>query len=434
MRAPVDGRMSESGDLPLPDATTQMSAAAAGPPPRTESPAKPWYRRTGPLLALLLGAVAVLGLGGFLLAQSLDDDGQSTVSILRFDRTDIDGNPIERDLIAEVTGQAGAEDSFLWLRPPNANAPDPALARTSASSGRAEFRWGPTNDVEIPDEWTSTITLLEQFGAEASLIATDFECSLERRGQDAGLVTIAVAFDNPADLTAPRTATYLFPGFSFLAGDVMTCLIANGPAVPVVSDTSTSTTSTTTAPETTTTTLPPETTTTTLPPETTTTTLPPETTTTTAATTTTEPAETTTTVAVQGTVMDVIDNRADLSRLAELIDLAGLRDTLSNPAATLTMFTPNNDAFAAAETAPDAPDYSDPSVVERILLTHVHTGGKLTADEVFALPEIAVVEPGPHAIDAAAQTIGGIGIIELDVDGGNGLLHVLNGVLTPAAA
>jgi uncharacterized surface protein with fasciclin (FAS1) repeats len=185
----------------------------------------------------------------------------------------------------------------------------------------------------------------------------------------------------------------------------------------------------------TTTTLPPETTTTTTMLETTTTTLAPETTTTTAATTTTtEPADTTTTVAVQGTVMDVIDNRADLSRLAELIDLAGLRDTLSNPAATLTMFTPNNDAFAAAETAPDAPNYSDPGVVERILLTHVHTGGKLTADEVFALPEIAVVEPGPHAIDAAAQTIGGIGIIELDVDGGNGLLHVLNGVLTPAAA
>ena len=94
----------------------------------------------------------------------------------------------------------------------------------------------------------------------------------------------------------------------------------------------------------------------------------------------------------------------------------------------------HDEALAAAETAPDAPDYSDPSVVERILLTHVHTGDKLTADEVFALPEIAVVEPGPHAIDAAAQTIGGIGIIELNVDGGNGLLHVLNGVLTPAAA
>jgi uncharacterized surface protein with fasciclin (FAS1) repeats len=417
--------MSESEDLPLPDATTQMPAAAAGPPQGTDSTAKPWYQRPGPLLALLFGVVAVLGLGGFLLVQSLDDDGPSTVSILRFDRTDVEGNPIERDLIAEVTGQAGAEDRFLWLIPPNANAPDPALDRTSASSGRAEFQWGPTNDVEIPEEWTSTITLIEQFGAEESLVANNFDCSLERRGQDAGLVTIAVTFDNPADLTAPRTATYLFPGFSFLAGDVMTCVISNGVAV-AVPDTSTTTTpppaETTTS--TTTTTLPPETTTTT------TTTLPPETTT----TTTTLPAETTTTVAVETTVMDVIDSRADLSRLAELIDLAGLRATLSDPGATLTMFTPNNDAFAAAESAPAAPDYSDPAVVEPILLTHVHTAGKLTAAEVFALPEIAVVEPGPHAIDGGAQTIGGVAIIEVDVDGGNGFLHVLNGVLTPAAA
>ena len=427
--------MNDPGGLPEPDPTMQMPATSAGPPSEVDAPATPWYRKRWIPLAIL-GVAGVLALAGFLLSQALDDDTPPTVNQLRFDRIDVNGNPLAREVTGEVVGQPGDEDSFLWLAPPNAQAPQPALATTRGSSGRAEFQWAPSDNVEIPEEWTSTITLTEAFAAEESLSATDFECSLQRRGEDDGLVTIAVQFDSPADLTLPRTATYFFPRFSFVAGDVVTCLVPNGVEVPVA-------VATTTPPETTTTTLPPETTTTTLPPETTTTTtststtvpaettttLPPETT-----TSTTVPAETTTTVAAQGTVMDVIDTRADLSRLRELIDLAGLRDTLSDPAATFTMFTPNNQAFAAAESAPDAPDYADPNIVRPILLTHVHDAGKLSAADVFALPEISVIEPGPHAVDAAAQTIGGIEIIEADVDGGTGFLHVISGVLSPGVA
>jgi uncharacterized surface protein with fasciclin (FAS1) repeats len=485
----MTGAMGGSEDLPLPDATTQMPAAFAGPPPGTEAPLKPWYRRRGPQVALGLGLLTLLGLGGFLLYQSLEDDAPRTVSVLRFDRTDVDGNPIERDVIGTVIGQTGDEEQFLWLNPANVPATEPALVRTNSSTGRALFRWTPLTDVEIPAEWMSTITLTEVFAAEESLSASEFVCSLERRDEDVLDVTLAVVFDNPGDLRAPRTATYGFTDFSFLAGDIVVCAISNGVAAAVAEPIAVSLSTETPGPGdpvtvTVTNAAPgdpvvvqlgvsdevtsadasgnasatviapvepgdaigivrvglvefPFTVIVQLPdiPETTiTSTVPAETTTTTAATTesttSTVPAETTTTVAAQGTLMDVVDSRTDLSRLRDLIDLADLRGTLSDPAATITMFAPNNDAFDALPA--EGPNLTDPDIARRIVLTHVHNGGKLSAAEVLALLQIDVVQPGPHAVDAAAQTIGGVNIIEADVDGGNGFLHILSGVLTPA--
>jgi len=437
--------MSDHDRPTQPEPTTQIPAAGGssphGPPPAAppladDSADRPWYRRPGPLAAAVIGAIVALGLGGFLLATALaDDDEPSTVSILRFDRTDVDGNPIQRGLTAEVTGEPGSEDAFLWLAPPNVAAPEPAR-QTTNGAGRAVFRWAPVDDLESSEGWKSTIELVEQFTAEESLEAADFRCMLQRRGLDEGNITLTVSFDQPADVTAPRMATYRFPNFSFLGGDVVTCPVGSGPAVaPPSASSSVPADTTTTVPDTTTTVPDTTTTTTTVPATTTTTTVPATTTTTTVPATTTTVADTTTTVAVQDSVMAVIDARADLSRLAELIDVAGLRATLSDPAATLTLFAPNNAAFAAFESSGSAPDLADPAVVESILLTHVHNAAKLSSVDVLALAEIVVVQPGPHAIDntVTPPTMSGIGIIEGDVDGVNGFIHVLDGVLTPAA-
>jgi uncharacterized surface protein with fasciclin (FAS1) repeats len=185
----------------------------------------------------------------------------------------------------------------------------------------------------------------------------------------------------------------------------------------------------TTAPEETTTTLEPvettiETTTTAVE-----TTLPPE--------TTVAPATTIPVVTVppqpDATLWDIIVNSPDLSGLRGLIELAGLQDVLSDPAATLTLFAPSNTAIELAAAGVGAPDFTDPAVVRDILLTHVHTEGVLLAVDVLGLSEVTVANGGPHAIDASATppTIGGGGVLVVDVTSSNGVIHVIDLVLQP---
>ena len=233
--------MSDSGDLPPPDETTQMPATEAGPPPQgtPDTPAPgPWYTQRSAQVAMVLGALALLGLGALGLYQVLDDDVEQTpVSILQFVRVDQDGDPLEREVEAAIVGESGAANEFVWLLPPGSNAPQPAVTLTSSSSGRANFEWGPTREVEDRDLWTSSIVLQETFSAEESLLDTEIECSLQRLDEPDRTVLLVVTFDSPGDLRADRTATYTFPGYLFLVGDVVRCVVPNGPSVDPVEST-----------------------------------------------------------------------------------------------------------------------------------------------------------------------------------------------------
>jgi uncharacterized surface protein with fasciclin (FAS1) repeats len=129
--------------------------------------------------------------------------------------------------------------------------------------------------------------------------------------------------------------------------------------------------------------------------------------------------------------MDVIDGRSDLSTLRDLIDLAGLREVLSDPTATLTLFAPDDDAFDALLAAPDAPDVTDPDAVGELLLAHVDTDEVLDSEAVLGLTEVPVANGGPQPVDAGPPpTVGGAGIVEADVPADNGVIHVIDTVMT----
>jgi uncharacterized surface protein with fasciclin (FAS1) repeats len=121
--------------------------------------------------------------------------------------------------------------------------------------------------------------------------------------------------------------------------------------------------------------------------------------------------------------MGVIEGRADLSTLVGLIDLAGLRETLSSPG-TITLFAPNNDAFAALPALP-----ADEPTASALLLAHTNLIQVLVAADVLALPEVPVENGGPQPVDAGAATVGGAGIVEADLTSDNGVVHVLNAVM-----
>ena len=175
-------------------------------------------------------------------------------------------------------------------------------------------------------------------------------------------------------MTEPRTAAYSFSGVKFVPGDFATCPILSGD-MNVESTTTTTPETTTTTPETTTTT--PETTTTT--PETTTTT--PETTTTTPETTTTTPEtttttpETTTTVAPPeaATVLEIIENREDLSLFYEAIKVAGMENELKD-SGPFTIMAPNDEAMKQLA---DEPDLEDEAAAKDFVNAHVLEGEEL---------------------------------------------------------
>ncbi len=217
---------------------------------------------------------------------------------------------------------------------------------------------------------------------------------------------MTVEVDVP-DAAADQVANYTFPNYQFLAGDTVTCRLSS--IRPIETTTTTSTTV-------------------------------PETTTTVADTTTTvAPATTVPVVTVppqpEATLWDVIRNSPDLSELRALVELAGLQDVLSDPDATLTLLAPTNQAITTAAGGVGAPDFANPSIVESVLLTHVDDSQALLITQLLALvpPEFVVVNPGPHAIDAAANppTIGGAQILVADIEASNGVLHVIDQVLLP---
>jgi len=111
---------------------------------------------------------------------------------------------------------------------------------------------------------------------------------------------------------------------------------------------------------------------------------------------------------------------------------------LSDTSAEFTVFAPTNDAFAAI-TVP-----SDEGVVASILLHHVVSGNITSSDLVTGDNTVPSLLPNNSLTITLLGTNGNIadmtdgsgntdiGIIEVDVQAGNGVIHVINKVAIPA--
>ena len=390
------------------------SGMPPGPPPNAafgdpfgQEPT-PWYKKPGPLFALLVVLLAIGGVIAWLVLGGDDDESAATPesSLLVLEMSDETGAPLDVGFIVGVDGPAGSESDYTWLQPDGVAAGEVAGGSTG-SDGRVEFEWQPTGANSDPVTWAATVSALQQLPPGWTPPGPLVDCVLMRPDTADSVVSMAVGVDAP-DPAAEQTVGYTFPNYQFLAGDTVRCALTS--VQPVETTTTTSTTieeTTTTVAETTTTTIAPSTTVPVV-------TVPPQ---------------------AEATLWDVIDNSPDLSELKALIELAGLRDVLSDPNATLTLLAPSNQAITTAAAGVGAPDFSNPSVVEAVLLTHVDTTQALLFTELLALdpPEFVVANPGPHEIDASANppTIGGATVLVADVEASNGVLHVIDRVLLP---
>src|SRR3954452_14437451 len=159
-----------------------------------------------------------------------------------------------------------------------------------------------------------------------------------------------------------------------------------------------------------------------------------------AAPSTTVMAASATPAAEPATVVDIAANNSDFSTLVTAVKSAGLADTLSGQG-PFTVFAPTNEAFNAlpAGTVDNLLKPENNAQLTSVLTYHVVPGavlsGSLTDGMVVTTVEgqpltVGVTPSGVTLTDAAGNTAS---VTKADIPAGNGVVHVIDGVLLPAS-
>lgn len=152
-------------------------------------------------------------------------------------------------------------------------------------------------------------------------------------------------------------------------------------------------------------------------------------------TTTTSEATTTTTVAetADQTIVEIAAGDESFSTLVSLVTAAGLAETLSGDG-PFTVFAPTDEAFAAVPAETLEALQSDPQgALTEVLTLHVVPGTVMAADAADLVGQCAdTVNGGKLKIEQSGEnlTIGGATITATDIEASNGVIHVIDSVIT----
>ena len=118
--------------------------------------------------------------------------------------------------------------------------------------------------------------------------------------------------------------------------------------------------------------------------------------------------------------------------LLTAVDAAGLGDTLAD-GGPFTVFAPTDDAFAALPQETVNGLFADPPALARVLTYHV-VPGRLTSAQITHDSEQKTVEGGVLKLAVnGGVTVNDATVIQADVEAENGVIHVIDRVLIPAA-
>jgi uncharacterized surface protein with fasciclin (FAS1) repeats len=119
--------------------------------------------------------------------------------------------------------------------------------------------------------------------------------------------------------------------------------------------------------------------------------------------------------------------------LLAAVEAAGLGETLAG-GGPFTVFAPTDEAFARLPEGTVESLLDDPAKLGEVLTYHV-VPGRVTAADVAGL----ATAPTVNGADLPISTVGGVhvadaAVVSADVESSNGLIHVIDRVLLPAAA
>ncbi len=140
--------------------------------------------------------------------------------------------------------------------------------------------------------------------------------------------------------------------------------------------------------------------------------------------------------AIPGNIVEVAEANGNFSTLVTALEITGLDDALngSQGPTRLTVFAPTDAAFNNLPAGLLADLIANPEALTEILLYHVTAGG-LLAGNVLATPSIDMLNGQRTAISlqGSAPFIDQAQIVLTDIVCSNGVIHVIDSVLTPAA-
>jgi uncharacterized surface protein with fasciclin (FAS1) repeats len=132
-------------------------------------------------------------------------------------------------------------------------------------------------------------------------------------------------------------------------------------------------------------------------------------------------------------VVALAQDTPDLSTLVTAVSTAKLVDTLQGKG-PYTVFAPTNAAFEKLgdEQVQSLLEPKNRDQLTKILAYHV-VPGKLTAADLSDGQKLKTVagETLPVKADGGTVMVGGATVVEPDVEASNGVVHVIDGVLTP---
>ena len=118
--------------------------------------------------------------------------------------------------------------------------------------------------------------------------------------------------------------------------------------------------------------------------------------------------------------------------LLTAVDAASLGDTLAD-GKPFTVFAPTDDAFAALPQETVNGLLADPHALARVLTYHV-VPGRITSAQLTHDSEQKTVEGGVLKLGVnGGVTVNDATVIQVDVEAENGVIHVIDRVLIPAA-
>jgi len=130
-------------------------------------------------------------------------------------------------------------------------------------------------------------------------------------------------------------------------------------------------------------------------------------------------------------LVDIAAENPQLTQLVQALEAAGLTSALEE-AGPLTVFAPNNDAFASLDQSDLTELLTNPQQLGDILRYHVVEGAVTSSDledgQTLTTREGSELTVG---IDGSTVTVDGAEVVQPDIEAGNGVIHIIDGVIRP---
>ena len=138
-----------------------------------------------------------------------------------------------------------------------------------------------------------------------------------------------------------------------------------------------------------------------------------------------------------GTIVQVAIDAGTFETLVAALQATGLDETLADETATFTVFAPTDDAFALLGQDTIDALLADPDTLSDILLYHVISGQAVDAETALSLTGTTVEMANGDIVALTIRDgnlfINNSQVVTTDVEASNGIIHVIDVVLTPPA-